>query len=227
MVRHWTMKYEGKHSYFKHLATVMGNFTNVCYSLALCHQLYQCYLNLNKNELPAEKLEAGPGYKIIIKHCFIFILGASATLPDNNFFNSDTDIDQSQTYAKYVTCHCIILFYEHNRVNWVVDGGIKFESGACVVLKVDTEGEITFGQIISVYLVHYVVLLEVKVLQVLDFDHHFHAFCVTQNRSQNLFICASKLQDSNVYGLYSQPLTCISYSMTTNKYIVLKYSIPY
>ena len=63
MVRHWTMRYEGKHSYFKHLATVMGTFTNVCYSLALRHQLYQCYLNLNKNELPAEKLEAGPGYK--------------------------------------------------------------------------------------------------------------------------------------------------------------------
>ena len=39
----------------------MGNFTNVCYSLALRHQLYQCYLNLNKNELPAKKLEAGPG----------------------------------------------------------------------------------------------------------------------------------------------------------------------
>ena len=80
---------------------------------------------------------------------------------------------------------------------------------------------------ISVYLVHYVVLLEVKVLQVLDFDHHFHAFCVTRNPIQNLFLWASKLQDSNVYGLYSQPLTRISYSVTTNKYIVLKYSIPY
>ena len=115
----------------------------------------------------------------------------------------------------------------HNRVNWVVDGGIKFKSGACVILKVDTKGEITFGQIISAYLVHYVALLEVKVLQVLDFDHHFHAFCVTRNPSQNLFVWASKLQDSNAYGLYSQPLTRISYSVTTNKYIVFKYSIPY
>ena len=86
-------------------AAVMGNFNNVCYSLTLHHQLYQCFLNLNK------KIEAGPGYKIIFKHCFIFILGTSVTLPDNNFFNIDTVIDRSQTYAKYVTCHCIILFY--------------------------------------------------------------------------------------------------------------------
>jgi hypothetical protein len=61
MVRHWTMRYEGKHSYFKKLATVMGNFTNVCYSLSFRHQLYQCYLNLNKNDLPNEKLDVGPG----------------------------------------------------------------------------------------------------------------------------------------------------------------------
>lgn len=57
MICHWTMRFESKHSYFKHLANMMGNFTNVCYSLSLRHQLYQCYLNLNKDDLPAERTD--------------------------------------------------------------------------------------------------------------------------------------------------------------------------
>ena len=61
------MRFESKHSYFKHLANVMGNFTNVCYSLLLRHQLYQCYLNLNKDDLPAERTEIGPGIILVMQ----------------------------------------------------------------------------------------------------------------------------------------------------------------
>ena len=60
LVHQWTMRYEGKHRYFKQLAATIGNFTNICYSLSLRHQLYQCYLNLNTNTLPGEDLELGP-----------------------------------------------------------------------------------------------------------------------------------------------------------------------
>lgn len=55
------MRYEAKHRYFKQMANIMGNFTNVCYSLSLRHQLHQCYLNLNKDNLSGEELESGPG----------------------------------------------------------------------------------------------------------------------------------------------------------------------
>ena len=61
LVQHWTMRYEGKHCYFKHIASVFGNFTNICYSLSLHHQLQQCYLNLNKTGLHGENIEIGPG----------------------------------------------------------------------------------------------------------------------------------------------------------------------
>ena len=65
LVRHWTMRYEAKHSYFKRLAQSMGNFVNAPYSLAMRHQLYQCYLNLNTSVLPGfadgQNLETGPG----------------------------------------------------------------------------------------------------------------------------------------------------------------------
>ena len=57
------MRFEAKHSYFKKLAHSMGNFVNITYSLAMRHQLYQCYLNINSEELPgwAHNVEAGPG----------------------------------------------------------------------------------------------------------------------------------------------------------------------
>ena len=61
LVNHWTTRFEAKHKYFKQLANVMGNFTNICYSLALRHQLHQCYLSLNSETLPGEEIEIGPG----------------------------------------------------------------------------------------------------------------------------------------------------------------------
>ena len=48
------MWFEAKHKYFKHVANVIGNF-NICYSLALCHQLHQCYLSIDLNVLPGEE----------------------------------------------------------------------------------------------------------------------------------------------------------------------------
>jgi len=37
LINHWTARFEAKHKYFKHLANVIGNFANVCYSLTLRH----------------------------------------------------------------------------------------------------------------------------------------------------------------------------------------------
>ena len=42
MVRSWCMRYEAKHRYFKQLAGILGNFTNVAFSLAVRHQRLQC-----------------------------------------------------------------------------------------------------------------------------------------------------------------------------------------
>ena len=42
LVRYWTMRYKAKHQYFKSLATQMGNFINVTFSLAMRQQSNQC-----------------------------------------------------------------------------------------------------------------------------------------------------------------------------------------
>ncbi|XP_064475128.1 uncharacterized protein LOC135389090 [Ornithodoros turicata] len=40
---YWCMRFEGKHQYFKNVATKLKNFKNICKSLATRHQLMQCY----------------------------------------------------------------------------------------------------------------------------------------------------------------------------------------
>ena len=67
LINHWTARFEVKHKDFKHLANVMGNYTNICYSLSLRHQLHNYYTTLNDKALFAENIEVGPGiYKSVI-----------------------------------------------------------------------------------------------------------------------------------------------------------------
>ena len=39
----WTMRYESKHSYFKQLSNSIGNFKNICWTLAKRHSYLQSY----------------------------------------------------------------------------------------------------------------------------------------------------------------------------------------
>ncbi|KAK3741665.1 hypothetical protein QZH41_016249 [Actinostola sp. cb2023] len=57
MVTHWCMRFEAKHRHFKQLASVLGNFTNLSWTLAERHQLRKCYEmnNIHKS------IECGPG----------------------------------------------------------------------------------------------------------------------------------------------------------------------
>ena len=64
LVGFWTMRYEAKHSYLKHLAQSLGNFTNLPYTLAWRHKEYQCYLH-NSNQVLVDNTEIGPGLELI------------------------------------------------------------------------------------------------------------------------------------------------------------------
>ena len=60
------MRFEAKHSYFKHLAQSIGNFINLPHTLAMKHQQFQCYLNVNTTDIPGwnNNIEVGKGYMI-------------------------------------------------------------------------------------------------------------------------------------------------------------------
>ncbi|KAK3731628.1 hypothetical protein QZH41_015892 [Actinostola sp. cb2023] len=57
MVTHWCMRFEAKHRHFKQLASALGNYTNLSWTLAERHQSRQCY-EMNNIHKP---VECGPG----------------------------------------------------------------------------------------------------------------------------------------------------------------------
>ncbi|XP_046848487.1 DNA polymerase zeta catalytic subunit-like isoform X2 [Xenia sp. Carnegie-2017] len=64
MIRSWCMRYEAKHSYFKRLASYLGDFTNVALSLAERHQTRSCYLG---NQPIAKKPKIDSAKEIVAK----------------------------------------------------------------------------------------------------------------------------------------------------------------
>lgn len=55
------MCFEARHRYFKRLASQLGDFINVPYTLAIRHQQQQCYYNLDTSAIGGEEPEIGPG----------------------------------------------------------------------------------------------------------------------------------------------------------------------
>ena len=101
LINHWTTRFEAKHKYFKHLANVMGNFTNICYSLALRHQMYQCYLSINQSGLPIGETEIGPG--TLQHNLYISIYMCAYVYPRRIFYFT----------IRYILFMCIPVSFRH------------------------------------------------------------------------------------------------------------------
>ena len=59
LIRHWTMRFEARHSYFKRLASQIGNFINIPYTLSTRYQQLQCYHRLDKSAINGADIEMG------------------------------------------------------------------------------------------------------------------------------------------------------------------------
>lgn len=64
----WTMRFEGKHSYFKKLTQNLGNFINLPLTLARRHQKLQCYNAFDSTSYSTGLLNIGPG-KVVASSC--------------------------------------------------------------------------------------------------------------------------------------------------------------
>lgn len=77
---------------------VLRNFTNVCYSLSLCHQMYQCYLHFNTTDLPGQELEMGPVMLQLMNGDHVLLV-EPVILPECMFWN-----DASQSAINVNIC---------------------------------------------------------------------------------------------------------------------------
>ena len=59
-MRHWTIRYEARHSYCKKLAKNIGSYINISWTLANRHQLLQCYYQTSQDSLLNDTMDIGP-----------------------------------------------------------------------------------------------------------------------------------------------------------------------
>ena len=82
-----------------------------------------------------------------------------------------------------------------------------------------------FGCVVDVCILRSRVLLEVKVLETIDFNEHLHTFAVHKESGCNVLVWSFDLYDNRVYGIYKQPILRTDMNVHNTKFVVLKYNI--
>lgn len=168
MVRSWCMRYEAKHRYFKQLAGILGNFTNVAYSLAMRHQRLQCLkvdpLGTFCCEFLHKPVEIGTGKTVVAG--------------DAEYFDAFCEKEPAVVDTD--------MFYE---ATYVVINGTKYKLNAVVFLGFNNDLP-EFGTIskIIVFANQDIYFLVIK-YTTLEYNEHYHAFEVRRElRPDNILI---------------------------------------
>jgi hypothetical protein len=164
-IRHWCMRFEAKHQFFKRIAVKSNNFKNILYTLAKRHQLYQCLL-----------LSSESYYKLIDE---------GHSLTERDLYTLPADIRKllhdSVGYSDYTTK---IMEYQRLNVNHV-----HFIKGSLFVDKLLHEEEIpSFLHLVFILKINNTWLMIVEQLQTIAFNEslysyeleHTHLFSIKQ-----------------------------------------------
>lgn len=186
-----SLRFEGKHNYFKELVFRTKNKKNLCKSLAGRHQYYQCTFNASENFLSLDQLDSTGGSTIPI------------CLFNNDIQQLFVGIHQGQ---EVFTCKSLTV------------SGITYWKGTCVVRGL--EGFLLqFCKIFQCVIVSGIPYLLCQKLRTVDFDRHFHAFVVSDTARFEL-VKIPELPEPTPLGVYDHP-THLNYQLVVAKYKVL------
>ncbi|XP_028413349.1 uncharacterized protein LOC114536220 [Dendronephthya gigantea] len=170
MKRTWCMRFEAKHRYFKRLASFIGNYKNVAYTMATRHQGQQCYYS-NVNKEGSSSFLQRPTSIVVAQRTDYY---ADLQAKEGNILTVDT-------------------FYESQKVTI---NGTDYMVGAIVVTGYLREQEAPeFGLITKIISLPNKSYFQLKKYVAVQFSYHFHAFEViageeppTLVTSEDLFI---------------------------------------
>lgn len=154
LVNCWTLRFEGKHNYFKEFGHMLKNRKNVCKSLAVRHQFMQSIYHANTNYLDAANIETFCGkltsvalFLKEVQDLLIPLLG-----------------DQQKVYE----CSSI-------KVN-----GVVYSSGSCVIDNYCGNTP-QFHKIEDCVIIGNVAYLVCQQLQTIEFNAHYHSYIVSEH----------------------------------------------
>ena len=178
LIHCWTLRFEGKHNYFKEGANRTKNRKNICKSLATRHQYLLCLYHSSDNFLQrSERQQTRHGnlfpvrlLKVTIQELLHPVLGES-----ENVYQATS----------------------------VTVNGILYEAGCCVVHGFELDSY-AFGRISCIFIIGGIGFLLLDILRTEEFVPEVHGYHVELEETQKL--CrVSELLDYHPLGFYSLP----------------------
>ena len=153
LVHCWTLRFEGKHHYFKELVHRSKNRRNICKTMARRHQFLQCLCNTSEQFLEADAVEHVKGSATPVRLLLREIQELLSPLvgPDETVYQAKS--------VKY--------------------NGTEYTTGCCVVSGFAVD-YYQFGRIESCYIIAGNVHLLLKKFHTEEFSSHFHAYVVSE-----------------------------------------------
>ena len=104
------MRYEAKHNFFKKLASNLGNFVDIAWTLASRHQQWKCYHWMNTSTIECDEPSIGPGIHmyIIIHHLCAYFL---AIFPGDSVAEQDRPVNLQSSEHCYRLYICVCVRY--------------------------------------------------------------------------------------------------------------------
>lgn len=194
-----TLRFEGKHNYFKELVYRTKNKRNICKTLAKRHQYMQCLYNSGDRYLSDGGLDTASGG----------VMPVRLLLPEVQALLRPLLLHEEQVFqSKSVTRH-----------------GIKYTVGNCIIMECSTD-LLGFARIEHCFSINGFPFLLCCKLKTVNFDRHFYAYIVAnENESAYHLIPISDLVDTQPLGLYRSKYSTCEHYMVVLKYKVLQDNI--
>jgi len=174
LVHLWTMRFEGKHSFFKEAAIRTKCYKNLCLSLAVRHQYHQALHHHSANFLYTQERNTSGG--MVMPVC---LLQQSVQTLIEPLLSADDNLYQ---------CSSVL-----------VDG---FRYGCdCAVVTGFVDDEPQFKCVRNGFIINSKIYLLCSDLWTLGYDRHYHAYAVTHLTSFSL-LQPDDLIDRHPLGLY-------------------------
>lgn len=158
LIRFWCMRFEAKHNFFRRLSHIVCNFRNISKTMAMRHQMMQCYIIYSRKSIDSHALEVGPGSVVLLQDVADGKIIAGLL--------KNVAIDAHVFIAKWVSIH-----------------GVSYRSGMFLVVAVNGDGQPVFSRIKHILVVEGKSCFVLEQWRTVDFERHIYAFCVERDKS--------------------------------------------
>ena len=174
LIRHWVMRYEAKHHFFKRTAVITGNYTNVAKTLAIRHQILQSMLLYNNNVINPN---------VIVQEGFQL---------DLNSLPMGASVIKLLHGSTATSCQSLLVF------------STKYSVGDSVLFGFEDDESVQIGKILHIFLNSTKsVCFVLSVYEVMEYCEHFHSWKIRMNEDANLKpVLYDELPDHQIIGVH-------------------------